>query len=69
MSFPAQSPLMILIEMKDPLHWIYQVKYVLLEMDLPHPGIKPMSPAFPALQADSLRLSHQGSPQWNTVQP
>lgn len=31
MSFPAQSPLMILIEMKDPLHWIYQVKYVLLE--------------------------------------
>ena len=38
-------------------------------MDLPHPGIKPMSPAFPALQADSLRLSHQGSPQWNTVQP
>ena len=28
--------------------------------DLPYPGIKPTSPA---LQADSLRLSRQGSPQ------
>ena len=27
--------------------------------DLPHPGIKPMSPA---LQVDSLPLSHQGGP-------
>ena len=27
--------------------------------DLPNPGIKPMSPA---LQVDSLPLSHQGSP-------
>jgi len=30
--------------------------------DLPHPGIKPMSPASPALQVDSLLLSHWGSP-------
>ena len=29
--------------------------------DLPHPGIEPMSPAAPALQVDSLPLSHQGS--------
>ena len=28
----------------------------------PDPGIKPTSPAAPALQADSLPLSHQGSP-------
>ena len=26
--------------------------------DLPNPGIKPMSPASPALQSDSLPLSH-----------
>jgi len=30
--------------------------------DIPDPGIKPMPPASPALQADSLPLSHQGSP-------
>ena len=30
--------------------------------DLPDPGIGPMSPVTPALQADSLLLSHQGSP-------
>ena len=30
--------------------------------DLPHPGIEPASPASPALQADSLLLSHLGSP-------
>ena len=33
--------------------------------DLPDPGIKPETPAAPALQADSLPLSHQGSP--NTI--
>ena len=33
-----------------------------LPEDLPDPGIEPMSPAAPALQADSLPLSHQGSP-------
>ena len=31
--------------------------------DLPKPGIKPMSPAAPALQVDSLPLSHQGMPK------
>ena len=30
--------------------------------DLTDPGIEPMSPLSPALQADSLPLSHQGSP-------
>ena len=30
--------------------------------DLPDPGIKPASPVAPALQADSLPLSHWGSP-------
>ena len=30
--------------------------------DLPDPGIKPVNPATPALQADSLPLSHWGSP-------
>ena len=29
--------------------------------DLPDPGIEPKSPVSPALQADSLPLSHQGS--------
>ena len=29
--------------------------------DLPDPGIKSVSPASPALQADSSPLSHQGS--------
>ena len=30
--------------------------------DLPDPGIEPTSPATPALQVNSLPLSHQGSP-------
>ena len=30
--------------------------------DLPNPGIEPTSPASPALQTDSLRLSHWGMP-------
>ena len=30
--------------------------------DLPDPGIEPAAPLTPALQADSLMLSHQGSP-------
>ena len=32
------------------------------QRDLPNPRIKPLSPAAPALQADSLPLSPQGSP-------
>ena len=31
--------------------------------DLPDPGIEPVSPIAPALQADSLLLSHRGSPR------
>ena len=31
-------------------------------VDLPDPGIKPISPVSPVLQADSLPLSHQRSP-------
>ena len=31
--------------------------------NLPNPGIEPTSPVSPALQADSLPLSHQGSPK------
>ena len=31
--------------------------------DLPDPGVKPTSPEAPTLQADSLRLIHQGSPE------
>ena len=34
--------------------------------DLPDVRIKPMSPASPALQADSSLLSHQGRPHPNT---
>ena len=30
--------------------------------DLPYPEIRPASPVSPALQADSVLLSHQGSP-------
>ena len=35
--------------------------------DLPNPGIKPTSPVSPALQADSLPLSHQGSPVMHNI--
>ena len=38
--------------------------HALLQGDLPDPGIKFISPVAPALQADSLMLSHQGSPCW-----
>ena len=32
--------------------------------NLHNPGIEPMSPASPALQVDSLPMSHVGSPHW-----
>ena len=35
--------------------------------DFPDLGIEPMSPAAPALQADSLPLSYQGSPMSSIV--
>ena len=37
--------------------------------DLPDSGIKPVSPASPALQADSLPLSLQGSPAQSLQHP
>ena len=39
----------------------------LLLGDLPDPGIEPKSPVAPALQVDSLPLSHQGSPSRNVL--
>ena len=62
--------------MSDPLdyslpdssvHRIFQAKileWVAISSfkDIPNPGIKSEFPASPALQADSLQLSHQGSP-------
>ena len=35
--------------------------------NLPDPGIEPMFPVSPALQVDSLPLSHQGSPSTFTL--
>ena len=35
--------------------------------DLPDPGIEAVSPASPALQEDSLPLSHRGSPEFPVV--
>ena len=35
--------------------------HALLQGDLPNPGIEPMPPVSPALQADSVPLSLQGS--------
>ena len=37
--------------------------------DLPHPQIKPMSPAAPALQVDSLLLSLLGRPHSGRITP
>ena len=46
------------------VHGILQARvlqgYVLLQGDLPDPGIKPTSPSW---QVDSLPLSHQGNTQ------
>ena len=39
---------------------------ILLSGYLPGPGIEPASPMAPALQANSLPLTHQGSPKGNT---
>ena len=40
-----------------------------LPVDLPNPEIKPVSPASPALQLDSLPTEPPGSPLANTVEP
>ena len=36
--------------------------------DLPDPGIEPMSPVSPALQMDSLQLSHRGNTVLNETE-
>ena len=41
--------------------------HFLLQGDLPNPGLKPLSPESPALQADSLLLSHWGSPTMYSI--
>ena len=41
---------------------ILEVVTILPPGDLPDPGIEPVSPVAPALQADYLPLSHLGSP-------
>ena len=54
------------------VHGISQ-KRILGGLPFPTPGdfldpeIKPMSPVAPALQADSLSLSHQGSPDLSLI--
>ena len=53
-----QSPLSMVFSRQE--YWS-ELPFPSLE-DLPDPGIEPVSPAAPALQADSLLLSHQGSP-------
>ena len=47
------------------LEWVaisFSRELLPVQESLPNPGIKPVSPVSPALQADSLPLSHQGSP-------
>ena len=50
-----QAPLSMGIPRQEYWKWVA----ISFSGDLPNPGIEPVSPA---LQADSLRLSHQGSP-------
>ena len=47
-----------------PRHWSWSGLPFPSPGDLPDPGIKPTSPASPALQAGSSSLSHQVSPAW-----
>ena len=47
-----------------PRHWSWSGLPFPSPGDLPDPGIKPASPASPALQAGSSSLSHQVSPAW-----
>ena len=54
----CQAPLSMRISEQD--YW--SALLLLSPRELPEPGIDPMSPASPVLQADSLPLSHLGSP-------
>ena len=53
-----QSPLSM--ELSRQEHW--RVLPFPVSEGLPNPGLEPVSPASPALQVDSLQLSHRGSP-------
>ena len=44
------------------IHGIFRAR-ILEWVAIPDPGIEPMSPTSPALQVDSLLLSHRGSPK------
>ena len=57
-SEPAKAPLSMGFFRQE--YWSV-LQYSLLR-ELADPGIEPVSPAAPVLQADSLPLSHQGSP-------
>ena len=60
---PVKDDFLVLIPEIEPI----LVYMFILAFDvpghLPGPGIEPMSPVAPALQADSLSLSHWGSPE------
>ena len=56
------------IDHQTPVHGILQARSlewvaITFPKGSPDPGIQCMSPAAPALRADSLPLSHRGSPQ------
>ena len=58
----CQAPLYVRILQASILEWEYRDGLPCPPPeDLPDPGIKPMSPMAPALQSDSLPLSHPGS--------
>ena len=54
----CQAPLSMRVSEQD--YW--SALLLLSPRELPEPGIDPTSPASPVLQADSLPLSHLGSP-------
>ena len=60
-----------LILPSSSVHGIFQARLEWVAMpppgDLPNLGIEPASPASPALQADSLPLSHHGNPCYMLV--
>ena len=61
---PLAIPWTIAHQVPLSMEFSYGLPFPSLE-DLPNPGIKPGSPE---LQADSLHLSHQGSPGCNKLQ-
>ena len=68
----ARACVLSRIRLCDPINYIAHKSPLSMEfsrqeyrsgLPFPSPGMKPQSPASPALQADSLPLSHQGSPK------